>query len=30
MEEHGGVLILGDAAQLPGACTRLRFNLSNA
>jgi two-component system nitrogen regulation sensor histidine kinase NtrY len=30
MEEHGGLLILGDAAQRPGACTRLRFNYANA
>ena len=30
MEEHGGLLILGDAAQLPGACTQLKFIYANA
>ena len=30
MEEHGGELILSDAAHLPGALTRLRFILATA
>ena len=30
MEEHGGLLILGDAAQLPGACTELKFIYASA
>jgi two-component system nitrogen regulation sensor histidine kinase NtrY len=30
MEEHGGQLVLSDAAQMPGACTRLRFVVTDA